>query len=376
MAREQVTKARRWVVKVGSSLLTNDGAGLDLALMALWVEQIQRLRTRSIEVVLVSSGAVSEGMKRLGWHERPHALHDLQAAAAVGQMGLVQAYESCFQRHGLHTAQILLTHDDLADRQRYLNARSTLRTLLKLGVIPIVNENDTVAVEEIRFGDNDTLAGLVANLIEAELLVMLTDQEGMYDSDPRSNPDAVFIHEARAGDPALEGMAAGGGSGRLGRGGMLTKVRAAERAARSGALSIIASGREPDVLAKIADGEQLGTLVVPAAEPLVARKQWLASQLNLSGKLVLDDGAVEVLKHSGGSLLAVGVVLVEGDFHRGDVVACVDRRGTEVARGLVNYSAEESKKIRGQPSEQIEVLLGYVDESELIHRDNLVLTDK
>jgi len=371
MAREQVTKARRWVVKVGSSLLTNDGAGLDLALMALWVEQIQRLRTRSIEVV-----AVSEGMKRLGWHERPHALHDLQAAAAVGQMGLVQAYESCFQRHGLHTAQILLTHDDLADRQRYLNARSTLRTLLKLGVIPIVNENDTVAVEEIRFGDNDTLAGLVANLIEAELLVMLTDQEGMYDSDPRSNPDAVFIHEARAGDPALEGMAAGGGSGRLGRGGMLTKVRAAERAARSGALSIIASGREPDVLAKIADGEQLGTLVVPAAEPLVARKQWLASQLNLSGKLVLDDGAVEVLKHSGGSLLAVGVVLVEGDFHRGDVVACVDRRGTEVARGLVNYSAEESKKIRGQPSEQIEVLLGYVDESELIHRDNLVLTDK
>jgi len=376
MAREQVTKARRWVVKVGSSLLTNDGTGLDLALMALWVEQIQRLRARGIEVVLVSSGAVSEGMKRLGWHERPHALHEQQAAAAVGQMGVVQAYESCFQKHGLHTAQILLTHDDLADRQRYLNARSTLRTLLKLDVIPVVNENDTVAVEEIRFGDNDTLAGLVTNLIEAELLVMLTDQEGMYDSDPRNNPNAKFIHEAQAGDPKLEAMAAGGGSGRLGRGGMLTKVRAAEHAARSGALSIIASGREPDVLAQIADGGQLGTMVVPAVEPLAARKQWLASQLNLCGKLVLDDGAVRVLKRSGGSLLAVGVAAVEGDFHRGDVVACVDLQGREVARGLVNYSAQESRKIQGQPSDKIEVLLGYVDEAELVHRDNLVLMGK
>lgn len=376
MAREQILKMRRWVVKVGSSLLTNDGAGLDHNLMALWVEQIQRLRARDIEVVLVSSGAVSEGMKRLGWSERPHALYEQQAAAAVGQMGVVQAYESCFQKHGLHTAQILLTHDDLADRQRYLNARSTLRTLLSLGVIPIVNENDTVAVEEIRFGDNDTLAGLVTNLIEAELLVMLTDQGGMYDSDPRTNPDAKFIHEARAGDPALEKMAAGGGSGRLGRGGMLTKVRAAERAARSGALSIIASGREPDVLAQIADGAQLGTMVVPSHEPLVARKQWLASQLNLSGRLVLDDGAVRVLQSDGSSLLAVGVVAVEGAFRRGDVVACIDGCGTEVARGLVNYSAEEARKIQGRPSEQIEALLGYVDEAELIHRDNLVLMGK
>jgi len=374
MGREQITKARRWVVKVGSSLLTNDGAGLDVGLMAQWVEQIQQLRARGIEVVLVSSGAVSEGMKRLGWSERPHALHEQQAAAAVGQMGVVQAYESCFQKHGLHTAQILLTHDDLVDRQRYLNARSTLRTLLALGVVPIVNENDTVAVEEIRFGDNDTLAGLVTNLIEAELLVMLTDQVGMYDCDPRSNPDARFIHEAQAGDPALEVMAAGGGSGRLGRGGMLTKVRAAERAARSGALSIIAFGREPDVLAQIADGEQLGTMVVPATEPLAARKQWLASQLNLSGRLILDDGAVRVLKAAGSSLLAVGVSAVEGDFHRGEVVACVDSRGEEIARGLVNYSAMEARKIHGQPSEKIEALLGYVDEAELIHRDNLVLT--
>ena len=376
MAREQVTKARRWVVKVGSSLLTNDGAGLDLELMALWVEQIQRLRVRGIEVVLVSSGAVSEGMKRLGWRERPHALYEQQAAAAVGQMGVVQAYESCFQRHGLHTAQILLTHDDLADRQRYLNARSTLRTLLALNVIPVVNENDTVAVEEIRFGDNDTLAGLVTNLVEAELLVMLTDQEGMYDSDPRNNPAAKFIHEAQAGDPALEVMAAGGGCGRLGRGGMLTKVRAAERAAQSGALSIIASGREPDVLAQIADGRALGTMIVPAAEPLMARKQWLASQLNLSGRLVLDEGAVNVLKTSGCSLLAVGVVAVEGEFQRGDVVACVDQAGEEVARGLINYSAQETRKIQGRASEQIEALLGYVDEAELIHRDNLVLMGK
>ncbi len=375
MGREQITKARRWVVKVGSSLLTNDGSGLDLELMALWVEQIQRLRVRGIEVVLVSSGAVSEGMKRLGWQARPHALYEQQAAAAVGQMGLVQAYESCFQQHGLHTAQILLTHDDLADRQRYLNARSTLRTLLKLGVIPIVNENDTVAVEEIRFGDNDTLAGLVTNLIEAELLVMLTDQEGMYDRDPRNNPGASFIHEAQAGDPLLETMAAGGGSGRLGRGGMLTKVRAAARAARSGALSVIASGREPDVLAQIAEGKQLGTVIVPAQEPLVARKQWLASQLKLSGKLVLDEGAVKVLQAAGCSLLAVGVTGVEGSFRRGEVVACVDVRGNEVARGLVNYSADEARKIQGQPSENIEALLGYVDEAELIHRDNLVLTD-
>ncbi len=371
-----MTKARRWVVKVGSSLLTNDGAGLDLELMALWVEQIQRLRERGIEVVLVSSGAVSEGMKRLGWRERPHALYEQQAAAAVGQMGVVQAYETCFQRHGLHTAQILLTHDDLADRQRYLNARSTLRTLLALNVIPVVNENDTVAVEEIRFGDNDTLAGLVTNLVEAELLVMLTDQEGMYESDPRNNSAARFIHEAQAGDPALEEMAAGGGSGRLGRGGMLTKVRAAERAARSGALSIIASGREPDVLAQIADGRALGTMIVPAAEPLMARKRWLASQLNLSGRLVLDEGAVSVLKVSGSSLLAVGVVAVEGEFQRGDVVACVDQAGEEVARGLVNYTAQEARKIQGCASEQIETLLGYVDEAELIHRDNLVLMGK
>jgi len=374
MGRAQITKARRWVVKVGSSLLTNDGAGLDYALMALWVEQIHRLRTRGIEVVLVSSGAVSEGMKRLGWQTRPHALYEQQAAAAVGQMGLVQAYESCFQQHGLHTAQILLTHDDLIDRQRYLNARSTLRTLLELGVIPIVNENDTVAVEEIRFGDNDTLAGLVTNLIEAELLVMLTDQVGMFDCDPRSNPGAQFIHEARAGDPQLETMAAGGGSGRLGRGGMLTKVRAAERAARSGALSVIASGREPDVLAQIADGKQVGTMIVPAHEPLVARKQWLANQLKLRGKLVLDDGAVKVLQAAGSSLLAVGVTGVEGSFRRGEVVACVDAQGHEVARGLVNYSAGEARKIQGQPSENIEALLGYVDEAELIHRDNLVLT--
>jgi glutamate 5-kinase len=322
---------------------------------------------------VVSSGAVSEGIKRLGWVRRPHALHELQAAAAVGQMGLVEAYESCFQQHGLHTAQVLLTHDDLADRRRYLNARSTLRTLLQLGVVPIVNENDTVASEEIRFGDNDTLAALVSNLIEANLFVMLTDQAGMYEQDPRQNPQAKLIHEAMADDPRLEQMAAGGGTGQWGRGGMLTKVKAAGRAARSGTASIIAAGRERDVLTRIADGDEVGTLILPSKGPLVARKQWLAGQLKLRGRLVLDDGAVKVLTESGRSLLPVGVVQAEGDFMRGELVACVSATGVEIARGLVNYSADETRKIMRQSSERIEELLGYVDEPELIHRDNLVL---
>lgn len=371
--REALTKARRWVVKVGSSLLTADGRGLDHELIAAWAEQITALRGRDADVVLVSSGAVAEGMQRLGWQRRPHALFELQAAAAVGQMGLVQAYESCFKRHGVHTAQILLTHDDLANRQRYLNARSTLRTLLKLGVVPVVNENDTVAVDEIRFGDNDTLAALVANLIEAEVLVLLTDQPGMYDSDPRSHPGATLIREARADDPELEVMASSGGVGGLGRGGMVTKVRAAARAARSGAASVIAWGREPGVLGRIAAGDEVGTFFVPAREPIVARKRWLAGQLQTKGRLCLDEGAVRVLRQAGRSLLAVGVIAVEGNFLRGELVVCVGPDGLEVAKGLVNYSAAESRKIMGQPSERIESLLGYVDEPELIHRDNLVM---
>jgi glutamate 5-kinase len=373
-----VTKVRtdnrqRWVIKIGSALLTNDGKGLAVNAIDSWVGQIAALRHAGDEVLLVSSGAVAEGLTRLGWAQRPHALHKLQAAAAIGQMGLVQAYESRFQKYGLHTAQVLLTHDDLSDRRRYLNARSTLRTLLDLGVVPIVNENDTVATEEIRLGDNDTLAALVANLVEADLLVLLTDQAGLLDSDPRTSPQARLIPEAQAGDLALERKAAGSG-GSLGRGGMLTKVRAAARAARSGTTTLIASGNEDNILQRLAAGEQLGTRLTAVNGSLAARKQWLAGQLTVCGRLTLDDGAVNVLLSAGRSLLPVGVTRVEGDFARGDLVVCLDPAGTEVARGLVNYNAADSKRIIGQSSSRIEELLGFIDETELIHRDNLVLT--
>jgi len=371
--RKKLGASKRWVVKVGSSLLTNDGRLLDRSLILQWVEQLARLRTDGVEIVLVSSGAVSEGILRLGWQSRPKSLHELQAAAAVGQMGLIQTYEECFQKFNIHTAQILLTHEDLVDRQRYLNARSTLRTLIGLGVVPVVNENDTVAAEELRFGDNDTLAALVANLIEADLLVILTDQPGMYDKDPRSNDDACLISEARADDVELERMAAGGGVGKWGSGGMLTKVKAAARAARSGAATIIAAGRDASVLDVIAAGDEIGTLIFPGQPPVVARKQWLAGQLSVAGTLTLDEGAVRVLADSGRSLLPVGVKSVEGQFVRGELVACVDSDGKEVARGLVNYSDGEARRIAGQSSESIEGLLGYVDEPEMIHRDNLVL---
>lgn len=372
ITREQLGKSQRWIVKIGSALLTNDGRGLDVEAIGGWVAQIAELRQRGVEVLLVSSGAVAEGMCRLGWSSRPHALYELQAAAAVGQMGLVQAYESRFQQFGLHTAQILLTHDDLSNRQRYLNARSTLRALLKLGVIPVVNENDTVAYEEICLGDNDTLAAMVANLVEANLLVILTDQQGMYERDPRQDPAATLLTEVRAGDPELEKMA-GGGGGLLGRGGMLTKVRAAARAARSGTATLVVSGRLPEVLQRIARGDSVGTLFRPGQGVVAARKQWLASQLQVRGTLVLDEGAVRVLRESGRSLLPVGVTEVRGEFGRGELVSCVAPDGQEIARGLVNYDAEESRRIQRQPSDRIEALLGYVDEPELIHRDNLVL---
>ncbi len=371
-SRPQLGRARRWVIKIGSALLTDDGRGLDGSAISSWVEQMAGLHARGTELVLVSSGAVAEGIKRLGWKTRPHALHDLQAAAAVGQMGLIEAYETRFQRFGLRTGQILLTHEDLTDRKRYLNARSTLRTLLKLGVVPIINENDSVATEEIRLGDNDTLAALVTNLVEAELLVILTDQQGLFDRDPRVHKDATLIREGRAGDAALDAMA-GGSAGALGRGGMLTKLRAAARAARSGAATLIVSGRLPCVLECIARGDDIGTLLLPGQETLAARKQWLASQLQLRGALVLDDGAVGVLRKSGGSLLPVGVTDVQGDFKRGEMVACMDSSGHTIAHGLVNYSASEARRIMRQPSDRIEALLGYVDEPELIHRDNLVL---
>ena len=368
-----ISNCQRWIVKIGSSLLTNDGQGLAVDAIDAWVEQVAALRQAGHEVLLVSSGAVAEGLVRLGWTRRPHALYKLQAAAAIGQMGLVQAYESRFQKYGLHTAQVLLTHEDLADRKRYLNARSTLNTLLDLGVIPIVNENDTVATEEFRFGDNDTLAALVANLVEADLLVLLTDQQGLLDGDPRTNPDARLILEAQAGDIALEKIAAGSG-GAFGCGGMLTKVRAAARAARSGTLTLIASGNEHNILQRLAADEKLGTRLVPARGAVAARKQWLAGQLKVRGRLLLDDGAVKVLRGAGRSLLPVGVTRVEGEFDRGDLVVCLDTSGEEVARGLVNYNAADSKQIIGQPSHRIEELLGYIDETELIHRDNLVLT--
>ncbi len=372
-SRTQVGGARRWVIKIGSSLLTNNGRGLDHAAIHEWVEQMTALRLKGCDVVLVSSGAVAEGMNRLGWSKRPRDLVSLQAAAAVGQMGLVQAYESNFKQHALHTAQVLLTHDDLTNRTRYLNARSTLRKLLDMGVIPVVNENDTVACDELRFGDNDTLAALVANLVEANLLVILTDQAGVFDSDPRLNPGARLIADADAGNSGLRDAATSASSSGLGSGGMATKVRAAELAARSGTYTWIVSGREKRVLEQIASGAALGTLVHPASSPLAARKRWLAGQLQAKGCLLLDDGAVRVLKQAGRSLLSVGVTGVEGNFRRGEVVSCCDAAGTPIARGLVNYSADEARRIMGQPSERIEQLLGYVDEPELVHRDNLVL---
>ena len=366
------TEARRLVVKVGSSLVTNEGQGLDHAALARWAEQIAELKRRDKDVVLVSSGAVAEGMQRLGWKRRPNALHELQAAAAVGQMGLIEAYESCFRKHGLRTAQVLLTHEDLADRKRYLNARSTVRTLLGLGVIPVINENDTVATDEIRFGDNDTLAALVTNLIEADALVILTDQPGLYTKDPRRHPDAELVNEARAGDANLEKMAGGAGS-HIGSGGMLTKVLAAKRAARSGAGTIIASGREPDVLVRLASGEAIGTQLIAETMTLAARKQWMADHLQVRGKLKLDDGAVRALRTEGKSLLPIGVFEAAGEFERGEVVSCLDSQDREVARGLVNYGSADTRKILRSPSREIEARLGYVDEPELIHRDNLVL---
>jgi len=368
----ELANAKRLVVKVGSGLVTNSGQGLDHAALAQWAEQIAELRRRGREVVLVSSGAIAAGMQRLGWKQRPSAVHELQAAAAVGQMGLIELYESCFREHGLLASQILLTHEDLADRRRYLNARTTLRTLLALGVVPIINENDTVATDEIRFGDNDTLGALVTNLIEADALVILTDQTGLYSADPRRNPAATLIREARAGDLELERMAGGVGSG-IALGGMLTKVLAAKRAARSGAHTAIASGHEKNVLVRLAEGEPIGTLLRAETQPLAARKQWLADHLQVKGRLLLDAGAVSALREKSKSLLPIGVYDLSGDFERGEVVGCCAPDGRQIACGLVNYSSAETRRILRTPSGEIETKLGYVGEPELIHRDNLVL---
>lgn len=369
--RDVVQKARRWVVKIGSALLTADGRGLDRESIGQWVSQVAQLLEQGIEVVLVSSGAVAEGMSRLGWRKRPSSVHELQAAAAVGQMGLVQAYEFQFQQFNRHTAQVLLDHDDLSNRERYLNARNTLQSLMSLGVVPVINENDTVVTDEIRFGDNDSLAAMVANLIDADLLVILTDQHGLYDADPRKHPKANLISHGKAGDPALEALAGEGGA--LGRGGMTTKLKAARLAARSGANTLIVGGRAECILTRLAEGEELGTLLLAEQEPIAARKQWLAGRLQVRGSVTLDHGATQVLQQQGKSLLPVGVKFVVGDFNRGDLVRCVDEDGNEIARGLINYSAAESRKIIGKNSELISSILGYCDHKELIHRDNLVL---
>jgi glutamate 5-kinase len=369
---EALRSARRIIVKVGSSLVTNEGRGVDAEAVGNWCRQMAQLAQDGREVLMVSSGAIAEGMKRLGWARRPKEVHELQAAAAVGQMGLAQIYESKLREHGMGSAQVLLTHADLADRERYLNARSTLLTLLSHGVIPVINENDTVVVDEIKFGDNDTLGALVANLVDADALVILTDQKGLYSADPRKDATARFIDEAQAGAPELERMAGGAGS-TVGRGGMITKVLAAKRAAGSGASTVIAWGREPDVLLRLAAGEAIGTALIASTAKLAARKQWMADHLQLRGAVIVDAGAAAKLRDAGKSLLPIGVVEVQGEFHRGDVIAVRAQDGAEIARGLANYGSSEARLIARKPSSEFEKLLGFTGEPEMIHRDNLVL---
>ena len=373
LASTVLRDARRIVVKVGSSLVTNEGRGLDEQAIGEWCRQLSALVRDRREVIMVSSGAIAEGMKRLGWTTRPQELHELQAAAAVGQMGLAHMYETKLRENGLRSAQVLLTHADLADRERYLNARSTLLTLLSHGVLPVINENDTVVNDEIKFGDNDTLGALVANLVEADALIILTDQKGLYTADPRRDPSATFVYEARAGDAKLEEMAGGAGSS-IGKGGMITKILAAKRAAGSGASTVIAWGREPDALLRLTQGEAIGTLLVAQTQKQQARKQWMADHLQLRGSVTIDDGAVSKLKGEGSSLLPIGMTSVDGDFSRGEVIAILDSQGQEVARGLANYAAAEARLLCRKPSSQISELLGYAAEPEMVHRDNLVLS--
>ncbi|MEN9768732.1 MAG: hypothetical protein RLZZ180_362 [Pseudomonadota bacterium] len=373
LTADVLLSARRIVIKVGSSLVTDEGRGLDAQAIGLWCEQMAQLREQGREIIMVSSGAIAEGMKRLGWSSRPSAIHELQAAAAVGQMGLVQVYESKLRALGVASAQVLLTHADLADRERYLNARSTLLTLLQLGVVPVINENDTVVNDEIKFGDNDTLGALVANLVEADLLIILTDQKGLYSADPRKDPGATFVHEAQAGDPALEAMAGGAGSS-IGRGGMITKILAAKRAAGSGASTVIAWGREPRALLRLCQGELIGTALLAQTAKNQARKQWMVDHLQLRGSVTVDEGAVIKLRDEGKSLLPIGMTAVQGDFARGDVIAVRDEQGREIARGLANYASAEARLICRKASGEFERLLGYTGEPEMVHRTNLVLS--
>lgn len=372
MRNKLISNAKRWVIKIGSALLTQDGKGLDYQAIQDWAEQVVKLRQQGIEIILVSSGAVAEGMSRMGWKTRPKTLYELQAAAAIGQMGLIQAYESNFSKHNYHAAQILLTHDDLGNRRRYLNARNTLCTLLRLGTIPIVNENDSVSFDEIQLGDNDTLGALVANLTDADLYIILTDQQGLFDADPRSNPNAKLISEAKANDKRLISFAGSAGTIQ-GTGGMATKVTAAQRAARSACPTIIASGREPHVLERIHQKENIGSLLLPDTTQLVARKQWIAGQLKSKGNIWLDSGAIKAIQKTGKSILAIGVTKVEGEFQRGDVVSCLDTDGQLIAKGLINYAYTEANKIKGKNSNEFAEILGFADKPELIHRDNLVI---
>lgn len=369
--RDKLKQSTRWVVKLGSALLTDQGCGLKHDMLEIWIRQIAELGKRGIEVVIVSSGAVAEGVTRLGWNKRPTMVHQLQAAAAVGQMGLIQAYEAGFQKYGKHTAQILLTHEDVANRERYLNARTSLNTLISLDVIPIINENDSVATDEIRFGDNDTLAGMVANLIEADVLVLLTDQDGLYTADPGKYDHAEIIREANATDPKLDDYAGEGGA--LGRGGMRTKIRAARIAAKSGTQTVIASGHEQDVMLRLANAESVGTLLCSSNEAVNARRLWLAGQGQIKGSVTLDDGAVKALRDNGKSLLPVGIKAVNGEFNRGEIIACLDKAGLEIARGLTNYNSSQARTIMGKTSPEILDLFGSLDEDEFIHRDNLLV---
>lgn len=371
MKRSEIKKAQRWVIKVGSSLVTEDGQGLNSDLIHQWSDQVKELRAKGVEIIWVSSGSVAAGMQRLGWSKRPTALHELQVAAAVGQASLIRCYEDTFAGHNITTAQVLLTHADFENRQRYLNASATFRSMLELKLLPIVNENDTVAVDEIRFGDNDSLAAMVTDLIDADLLLILTDQQGLYDANPRDNENASFISEAKASDEKLMAYASGGGE--LGLGGMITKLKAARIASRTGASTIIANGRIDNVLQSIYAGDDVGTLLVSDQNRIGARKQWIANQLHVKGELMLDDGATRVLKDSGKSLLPIGVTHVSGQFERGELVRCVNPEGKEIARGLVNYSVMEAEQIIGKKSDKISFILGYIGDLELIHRDNLVI---
>ena len=369
--RQALASSRRWVVKIGSALATQQGVGLNLAAIEDWAAQLAAIRQAGTDIIVVTSGAVAEGAARLNWTTRPNSLNQLQAAAAIGQMGLARSWDLAFSQCGVLAAQILLTHEDIANRERYLNSRSTLLTLLQLGVVPLINENDTVATEEIKLGDNDTLAGMVSNLVDADLLVILTDQSGLMSADPRLDPSAKLITRADLDDPQIMAMAGGGGA--WGRGGMRTKISAARLAARSATSTIIAGGHQPGVLSTIAQGRQVGTLFVAPTTKLAARKQWLASTLHVRGVVRLDEGACRVLREQGKSLLAVGVTGVEGQFERGELVSCVDPNGVELARGLANYSAAETQLIKGAPSSRFEEILGYLRDLELIHRDNLAL---